>query len=179
MIVFCRRYEECASLYQYFHTSLGNEFTEPIGAPDISRFRLVDMFTHPTKKDVKDSIIRSFCQPDSHLRLVICTVAFRMGIDCPNVRQVVHWSAPTDIESYLQETGRAGRDDLQACGVSFVAEADLIPRLVDDDVCTYCKESEVCRRELLFKHLDEVDFEQHCTGCSCRDVCAKHCNCST
>ena len=70
---------------------------KPIGAPDISRFRLIDMFTHPTKKDVKDSIIRSFCQPDSHLRQVICTAAFGMGIDCPNVRQVVHWSAPADM----------------------------------------------------------------------------------
>lgn len=54
MIVFCRHYDDCASLYQSFRLSLGNEFTEPIGAPNLSRFRLVDMFTHPTKKEVKD-----------------------------------------------------------------------------------------------------------------------------
>ena len=178
MIVFCRQYEECASLYQYFRLSLGNEFTEPIGAPNLSRFRLVDMFSHPTKKEIKDSIIRSFCQPDSHLRIVICTVAFGMGIDCPNVRQIVHWSAPADIEAYLQETGRAGRDGLQACAVLFVAKADLTPRLVDDDVRTYCNESEVCRRELLFKHFDKVDFKACCSGCRCCDVCAKQCTCS-
>jgi ATP-dependent DNA helicase RecQ len=73
-----------------------------------------------------------------------------MGIDCPNVRQIVHWGAPADIEAYLQETGRAGRDGLQACSVLFVGKADLTPCLTDDDIRTYCKESEVCRREFLF-----------------------------
>ena len=127
--------------------------------------------THAIKKEIKDSIIRSFCHPDSHLRIVTCTVAFGMGIDCPNVRQIVHWSAPADIEAYQQETGRAGRDGLQACAVLFVAKADLTPRLVDDDVRTYCNESEVCRRELLFKHFDKVDFKACCSGCRCCDAC--------
>jgi len=49
MIIFCKRYEDCASLYQYFGLSQGNEFTEPIGAPNLSQFQIVDMFTHPTK----------------------------------------------------------------------------------------------------------------------------------
>ncbi len=166
MIVFCCHYDDCASLYQYFRLSLGNEFTEPIGVPNLSRFRLVDMFTHPTKKEVKDSIIQSFCQPDSPLRIVICTVAFGMGIDCPNVRQIVHWGAPADIEAYLQETGRAGRDGLQACAVLFVGKADLTPCLTDYDIRTYCKEKEVC----IFKHFDKVDFRRFCSGCKCCDV---------
>ena len=43
--------------------------------------------------------------------VVISTVAFGMGVDCADVRQIVHVGMPDDTESYIQETGRAGRDD--------------------------------------------------------------------
>ena len=80
------------------------------GAPDVARFRLVDMFTACTEKNVKDTIIHNFVQTDSPLRVVIATVAFGMGLDSPNIRRIIHWGPPADIESYMQETGRTGRD---------------------------------------------------------------------
>ena len=92
---------------------MGTSFTNPPNSPNITRFRLVDMFTSVTDTHIKEEIIRLFTK-QSRLRIVVGTIAFGMGIDCHDVRNIIHFGAPDDIESYIQETGRAGRDGLPA-----------------------------------------------------------------
>src|SRR5689334_886424 len=56
--------------------------------------------------------------------VVICTNAFGMGLDLPNVRLVVHWQHPASVEDYLQEFGRAGRDGNPSIAVLFTGAKD-------------------------------------------------------
>ena len=63
------------------------------------------MFTACTHPSVKDSILGSVANKDGTLRIIIATIAFGMGLDCPNIRQIIHWGPSSDVESYLQETG--------------------------------------------------------------------------
>ncbi len=100
-IIFCRTYDSMTHIYLYFKNRLGKEILNPMSAPDMARFRLVDMFSACTQPDVKEEIIRSFSIPNSQLRVVIATIAFGMGIDCSNVRRIMHWGASDDVEQYL------------------------------------------------------------------------------
>ena len=112
-IIYCRRLSDCGDLYVFFRSFLCEDFTEPQDAPDLPQFRVIDMYHSCTDTIVKDSIAKLFVEA-SHLRVVIATVAFGMGIDCPDVRQIIHVGPLDDIEAYIQETGRAGRDGKQA-----------------------------------------------------------------
>jgi ATP-dependent DNA helicase RecQ len=61
----------------------------------------------------------------NQVRVIVCTNAFGMGIDKPDVRTVVHYDMPDSIENYYQEAGRAGRDTLNAFAVLLYQDKDL------------------------------------------------------
>ena len=120
-IICYRKLSDCGRVYLVFRNYLGAHFTVPVDAPDLTQYRVVEMFHSCTDLEIKDHILHFFSKP-SHLRIVIATVTFGMGVDCPDVHQIMHIGAPDNVESYIQETGRAGRD-----GMLSVAVLLLIP----------------------------------------------------
>jgi len=179
-IIFCRTYDQCSYIYKYLVTCLGKEATEPVGVlMALPYCWLVDMFTACTHPTVKKAILDTFPKRDSVLRVVVATIAFGMGLDCPNVRKVIHWGPSSDVESYIQETGRAGCDRLPATAVLYFTNTDL-RQIKDLSIREYCRNTMWCRREMLLKDFDAA--EDACSSismCQCCDVCENACVCVT
>jgi len=116
--------------------------------------------------------------------VVVATVAFGMGIDKPDVRFVVHYDLPKNIESYYQETGRAGRDGLPAEALLLFGAQDMVMarRMVENSVneeqrrigthklnsMIAFSEALTCRRRVLLNYFGE-ELREDCGNC---DICS-------
>ena len=153
-IIYCCSFEDCSNIYLYFQQKMGTSFTNPPNSPNITRFRLVDMFTSVTDTHIKEEIIRLFTK-QSRLRIVVGTIAFGMGIDCHDVRNIIHFGAPDDVESYIQETGRAGRDGLPALATLVCKKKR---RSMNDEIIAYIgNAAHTCRRDILFQPMESYE----------------------
>ncbi len=172
VIIFCRSYPDAIAIHSYFLQSLGESCTEPKGSPNYVKYRVLDLYSYCTHSSVKNKLLNQFTS-SSVLRLIIATSAFGMGIDCPDVRQVIHWGVPDDTEMYIQESGRAGRDGKLALALIMKNAQDL--RFTSKEMKDYSTNTDSCRKSILFSDFPNCNWSSQ--GCMCCDVCARSCKC--
>ena len=95
-IIFCQKLDDCCKLYRYFRLKT----TVPHDSQDLCCNRVVDMFHSCTEPCIKDCIIKNFSTV-SPLRIVITTIAFGMGVDIHDIRNI-HFGACKDVEMFKQ-----------------------------------------------------------------------------
>ncbi|KAI9360035.1 hypothetical protein DFJ73DRAFT_816422 [Zopfochytrium polystomum] len=115
--------------------------------------------------------------------VMVATTAFGMGINKANVRFVIHYSFPNSLEGYFQETGRAGRDNVESFCYLMYSFEDRITHYHSGEetesfqssikkVIAFCEDTITCRRQQLLKYFgeafDPINCKQCCDNCEIR-----------
>lgn len=168
-IIYCRKKEDCdnIALNLQLHKLSAESFHSGL--------------TKSKKMEVQDGFI------SGKLKVIVCTIAFGMGIDKPDVRYVIHFELSKSLESFSQESGRAARDGKMAESIVYysIDDSNRISFLINQEsqnssekikremnkkfqsMIDYCISTKICRRKLLLEYFGEIHNN---------DICNKHCD---
>ena len=174
-IIYCQTIKQCALIYSTIRGMLGNELLADSSTSP--RNVVLEMLHSCSPEKNKEAVLNAFQREDSSVRVLVATIAFGMGVDCKGVHRTIHFGPSKNIQAYIQETGRAGRDGKQI--VAFLVYQGLLLNHVDKDMKHYVKTGECCRKTLLhnFDGTSTLDTPQPVHMCC--DNCSADCKCGT
>ncbi len=171
-VIFCQTRKQCSLLFRAFSVSLGSNIYSSNELSPSSRY--VDMFHAGTPESVKSHIIKEMGNAESCLRVLICTIAFGMGVNCRALYRSIHLGPPKSMEALLQETGRLGRDGSST--ISYVLYNGILSTRCDGKMKELLHQ-ELCRRREIGKNFSSFSSLEVPKQCMCCDNCAMQCDC--
>lgn len=143
-LIYCQTKKQCSVLFHVFEVFLRHGiFQGTTKQPN----RIVEMYHACTSSRVKEHIVDNMACDEGHIRILISTISFGMGVNCKKVRQVIHFGCSKSMEMYVQECGSARRDGLPSTCV--LLHNGLLSAHCDKDMKHYVSTSECCRRVLI------------------------------
>lgn len=171
MTIIYLKLKYCGYVYGLFEQILQDK--QFVGDTKDPAGRLFAQFHAPQTKRMKKSLIAEVKKENSRARVLFATSALGMGVNIPHVEHVVHITPPSNIESYMQETGRAGKTGVPSKATLYYNNSDIAKNKehVQDPMKEYCKSQTTCLRKLILEYLGFPGVTQERCCCVCDATC--------
>lgn len=133
------------------------------------------MYHSKTPDPVKETIKLEMNNPNGNVRILIATSAAGMDVNFSNLNQVINYGPPKDMDSFVQQIGRAGRDT-STISMALLVYNGRQCRKLDEDMKLYISNDGKCRREILLRSYNAMLNNERYGHAFC-DICAKDCKC--
>lgn len=167
MTIIYLKLKYCGYAYALFERVLQEK--QFVGGKTEPPARLFAQFHAPQTARMKKSIIAEIKKEDSRIRVLFATSALGMGVNAPYVEHVIHITPPSNIESYVQETGRAGRTGIASRATLYFNKSDIGANMdhVQEPMKEYCRSENTCLRKLILEYLGFSCMNQQRCCCIC------------
>ena len=184
-VIFAQTVSTVSDIYEFLMDSLeedayGSSFKNP-------QNRLVSMFHGQIGKELQQFTVDNFRLPDAKIRVLVSTIAFGMGVEVRDIRQIIHWGRSKSVLAYWQEIGRGGRDGQQCTAIWYPKSTAGIDKEIFDQIKadkSLCVRSKILSTFLIpgmdpspLKCMNERSAcLKDCVHCSCSlCLCCSHC----
>ena len=173
-IIYCRRQKDSSIIFRHFIFELGDSAYLP-NMDKRSDHCLLGMYHANTLNKHKKRLMTELLKVNGVCRVVIATTALGMGINIPNVRYVIHYGPPREVDDFMQETGRGGKDGKEATSLLYYNGTQL--HKCEKSMKVYAKSTGVCLRQIILNQFEETNVPNQGTH-KCYMVCHQLCKCS-
>lgn len=158
---------------------------------DISH-RMISMYHAHISDPLQQYTLTEFTKTDSVIRVLVCTIAFGMGIEIPDIRRVIYWGPTSSLLSFWQEFGRGGRDGKPATATWYAGgkadnDRETFQKMRSHNSCVRetilqaCSLPETDKTSLQLlarrRQCDAACSTCTCDFCKCCSFCRRSCPC--
>ena len=179
VLIFCQRKRDCTDLYEYFDSQLGTThmYHTPNGQAKNDKTCFIGMYHHATREAQKKTAEEAFTSDESIMKVLFCTSSFGLGVNVQNCHLVIHVGPTKTVDQFLQESGRAGRNNAPSHSIMIMYPNCTSGSAFEDEMKVIFRNREKCRREMLMSAIENPYPLPKLIPHMCCDICAQSCNC--